>query len=119
MYLDTITILLDTYVPLKRINKYKLKFMSKPWITLGLLKLIFVKNKLLVNFINKRDPILKEEFHTNHKKYRNLFSTPMKRHKQAYYETNWNNIKNTMERNQIPYFSKNCSFQCTNCALRE
>ena len=34
-----------------------------------------VKNKLLKNFINKKDPILKEEFHTNYKKYRNLLST--------------------------------------------
>ena len=91
--------LLDTYAPLKKINKYKLKFKSKPWITPGLQKSIFVKNKLLTNFINKKDPILKEEFHTNYKKYRNLLSTLMKKSKQAYYdkyfERNWNNIKNT------------------------
>ena len=91
--------LLDTYAPLKKINKCKLKFKSKPWITLGLQKSISVKNKLLVNFINKKDPILKEEFHTNYKKYRNLLSTLMKKSKQAYYdkyfERNWNNIKNT------------------------
>ena len=91
--------LLHTYAPLKRINKYKLKFKSKPWITLGLQKSIFVKNKLLTNFINKKDPILKEEFHTNYKKYRNLLSTLMKKSKQAcydkYFERNWNNIKNT------------------------
>ena len=91
--------LLDTYAPLKKINKYKLKFKSKPWITLGLQKSISVKNKLLTNFINKKDPILKEEFHTNYKKYRNLLSTLMKKSKQAYYDKyfqrNWNNIKNT------------------------
>ena len=99
MYLDAINMLLDTYAPLKRINKYKLKFKSKPWITLGLQKSISVKNILFVNFINKKDPILKEEFHTNYKKYRNLLSTLMKRSKQAYFdkyfEANWNNIKNT------------------------
>ena len=91
--------LLDAYVPLKRVNKYKMKFKSKPWITLGLQKSISVKNKLLKNFINKKGPILKEEFHTNYKKYRNLLSTLMKKSKQAYYdkyfERNWNNIKNT------------------------
>ena len=91
--------MLDTYAPLKRVKKYKLKFKSKPWITLGLQKSISVKNKLLTNFINKKDPILKEEFHTNYKKYRNLLSTLMKKSKQAYYdkyfERNWNNIKNT------------------------
>ena len=94
-----ITILLDTYAPLKKINKYKLKFKSKPWITPGLQKSIFVKNKLLTNFINKKDPILKEEFHTNYKKYRKLLSTLMKKSKQAYYdkyfEKKWNNIKST------------------------
>ena len=45
--------LLDTYAPLKTINKYKLKFKSKPWIMLGLQKSISAKNKLLTNFINK------------------------------------------------------------------
>ena len=99
IYLDKINMLLDTYAPLKKINKYKLKFKSKPWITLGLQKSISVKNKLLANFINKKDPILKEEFHTNYKKYRNLLSTLMKKSKQAYYdkyfERNWNNIRNT------------------------
>ena len=60
MYLDKVGVLLNTYAPLKRINKYKLKFNSKPRITLGLQKSISVKNKLLTNFISKKDPILKE-----------------------------------------------------------
>ena len=58
-----------------------------------------MKNKLLINFINKKDPILKEKYHTNYKKYRNLLSTLMKKSKQAYYnryfEKYWKNIKNT------------------------
>ena len=40
--------------------------------------------KLLTNFINKKDPILKEEFHTNYKKYRNLLAALMKKNKWAY-----------------------------------
>ena len=83
IYLDKINLLLDIYTPLKTINKYKLKCQSKPWITLCLQKSISVKNKLLANFINKKDPILKEEFHTNYKKYRNLLTTVMKKSKQA------------------------------------
>ena len=98
-YLDKIDILLDTYALLKRINKYKTKFKSKPWINLGVQKSISVKNKLLKNFINKKDLILKEEFRTNYIKYRNLLSTLMKKSRQAYYdkyfERNWNNIKST------------------------
>ena len=45
IYLDKINMLLDTYAPLKKINKYKLKCKSKPWITSVLQKSIFVKNK--------------------------------------------------------------------------
>ena len=43
--------------------------------------------------------MLKEETHIEHENHRNLLSTIMKKSKQAYYnkyfETNWNNIKNT------------------------
>ena len=76
--------LLDTYVPFKRINKYKVKFKSKPWITLGLQKSMSVKNKLLTNFFNKEETILNEKFTTKYKKYRNLYSTLMKKSIQTY-----------------------------------
>ena len=103
VYLEKINILLGTYEPLKRIDKYKLRFNSKPWITLRLKKPISVKNKLLTKLINTKHPILKKETHIENKNYRNIPSTVMKKRrlikKQAYYnkyfETNWNNIKNT------------------------
>ena len=66
--------LLDTYAPLKRINKYKLKFKSKPWITLGLEKSISKNQnqyKKEITYKFQKDPVLKEEFHTKYKKYRN------------------------------------------------
>ena len=81
IYLDKINMLLDTYVTLKKSNKYN----SKSWITLGLRKSISVKNKLLINFIYKNDPVLKEQFHNNYKKYRNLLFTFMKKSKYAYH----------------------------------
>ena len=62
MGLDKISILLDTCALLKRINKYKLKSKSKPWITLGLQTWTTVKSKPLTSSFNKKDPILKEEF---------------------------------------------------------
>ena len=96
MCLDNINMLLDTYAPLTRINKYKLKFKSKPWITLSSQKSISLKKKLLSNFMKKKDPILKEKCRTV---YINLLSAVMKKGKQAYYdkyfERNWNNIKNS------------------------
>ena len=75
MYLDKINMLLQTCAPLKRINKDKLKFKSKPWITLGLQKSISVKNKLLTNFINEKDSILEEECHTTTKNIE-IYSSP-------------------------------------------
>ena len=71
--------LLDTSVSLERINKYKLKYQANSWITLDLKK--SVKTKLLTNFINKKNPVLKEEFHTKYKKYINLLSTLTKKSK--------------------------------------
>ena len=65
IYLDRIIMFLDTYEPLNKINKQKSKFKSKPWINLVWQKSISVKNKLLTNFINKKDPELKKEFQTN------------------------------------------------------
>ena len=85
MYLDKINMLSDTYAPLKRINEYKLQFKSKAWITLGLRKSVSVKNKWLTNLINKKDPIIKAEFHTNYKRYRNLLSCLLSS-KQVHYD---------------------------------
>ena len=94
-----INILLDAYAPLRRIDRYKLRFKSKPWITLGLQKSTSVKNKSLIKFINTKHPILKEETHIEYKNYKKMLCTLMKKSKQAHYnkhfEINWNNIKNT------------------------
>ena len=48
-----------------------------------------LKNKLRTNFINEKDPTLKEECHTNYKKYGNLLFTLMKKGKEAYYDIFW------------------------------
>ena len=62
VFLNKINELLDNFAPLKKINKYKLKFNSKPWITPGLQKSISVKNKFLCDFIKKRILLLKQNF---------------------------------------------------------
>ena len=98
-FLNAMNSLLNKYAPFKKISKYKLKFKTKPWITFGIQKSISVKNKLLKKFINKKDPQIKAECHEKYKKYRNLLSTLLKESKQIYYtkyfESNWNNIRNT------------------------
>ena len=41
--------ILDAHAPLKKVNKYNLKFKTKPWITPALQKSISIKNNLLKN----------------------------------------------------------------------
>ena len=55
--------ILDEHAPLKRVNKYKLKFKSKPWITPAIQKSISVKNNLLKRFVNSKNPQTKKNFH--------------------------------------------------------
>ena len=96
-FLNKINSLLSNYAPLKKINKCKLKFRSKPWITTGLQKSISVKNRFLTNFIKNKDPAKKAELHLQYKNHRNLLSTLLKKSKENYYkkhfESNWNNVK--------------------------
>ena len=54
MYSDQTIKLLDTNALLKRINKYKLKFKCKPWITLGLQKSMSMrKNSLQISLVRR------------------------------------------------------------------
>ena len=71
--------MLSNYTPIKKINKYKLKFWSKPWITTGLQKSVSVKNKFLTNFIKKKDPAKKAELHLQYKNHRNPIINPFEK----------------------------------------
>ena len=99
IFLNNMESILDTHAPLKNVNKYKLKFKAKPWITPALQKSISFKNNLLKEFVIAKDPQIKEKYHKEYKDYRNLLSTILKQSKSSYFnhyfESNWNSIKNT------------------------
>ena len=61
-FLDTVNSVLNKYVPLKKVNKYKLT-LKNPWITSGIQKSIYIKIKLLKKFINRKYPQIKAVFH--------------------------------------------------------
>ena len=98
-FLNNISSILDVHAPLKKVNKYKLKFKTKPWITPALQKSISIKHNLLKKFITAKDSQVKESYHNEYKYYRNMLSIILKQSKTNYYnhyfETNWNSIKNT------------------------
>ena len=98
-FLKRINAILDNHAPLRKVTKEKLRFRSKPWLTLGLQKSISIKNILFAKFIKSNDVNQKNEMHIKYKQYRNLLSTLLKRSKRSYFTTffngNLNNLKNT------------------------
>ena len=68
-------LILYSNVLFKRVNKYKLKFKTNPWIDPALQKSIPVKNSLLNKFIKLKDRQTKKHYHTKYKICRNMLST--------------------------------------------
>ena len=98
-FLKKFNLILDKYLPLKKLTKQQLKFKTKPRITPGLQKSISVKNNLLTKFIKLKEPTLKNEAHTKYKLYRNMLATLLKRSKRTYFSSFFQNhvhdLKNT------------------------
>ena len=112
--------ILDEHAPWIEINKYKLKFKSKPWITHAIQKSITVKNNLLKRFIIAKEWQTKETFHRQCKDYRNMLSTKSKLHYyNQYFRANMNNIKNTgKEIKSIMTIKNLCSDIAKNLSFR-
>ena len=72
-FLNNMNFILDAHAPLKKVNKYKLKFKTKPWTTPALQKSISIKNNWLKKFIPAKDLQIKERYHKEYKDYRNMF----------------------------------------------
>ena len=93
-FVNNMTDLLDQHAPFKKITKYKLKFITSPWLTAALQKSISVKNSLLKKYINLKSPVKNNEIYQQYKYYKNLLSTLIKKSKQNYYERNYYNLNN-------------------------
>ena len=77
-FLNNINSILDVHAPLKKVNKYKLKFKTKLWIIPALQKSISINKNSLKKFITAKDPQVKERYHKEYKGYRNMLSTILK-----------------------------------------
>ena len=53
------------HAPLKTFNKKELKFLTKPWITLGLQNSIKKKSNIYSKCVNCKNQKLKEFYHNN------------------------------------------------------
>ena len=86
--------LLDIHAPIRKLTKKENKALNKPWITLGILKSIKVRNSLLARLSksNAKDNTL----HKQYKTYRNLIVTLIRRSKTNYYKEYFqSNISNS------------------------
>ena len=93
-YLSKIDSLLDAHAPFKKLNKKKLKFLTKSLITQGLQNSIKKKNNIYSKFVKCKNKIMKKLHHNNYKSYRNLLSKFLKRDKENYFKNFFNeNIK--------------------------
>ena len=59
-YLSKIDSLLDTHTPFKKLNKKKLKFLPKLWITQGLQNSVKNKNNIFSKFMKCKYKIMNE-----------------------------------------------------------
>ena len=98
-FLKRINAILDNHAPLRKVTQKKLRFKSKPWITLGLQKSISIKISLFAKFIKSNEFNQKNEIHIKYKQYGILISTLLKRSKRShftkFFTDNLNNLKNT------------------------
>ena len=95
------------------LNKKQLRLEAKPWITRGIIKSIKRRDKLLKKYINAKDPIRKDQLHTDYKRLRNevvaIIRRSKKMHYQKYFTENASDIKKTWTgiKNVINISSKN------------
>ena len=96
---ERMNILMDKYIPLKRLTKKELQEKYKPWITGGIKKSIKRREQIYKKFIRAKDPTTKAYYHEQFKFLRtqivNICRESKKQHYQQFFENNIHNLKNT------------------------
>lgn len=111
IFYDAITILVDQYAPMKKLTKKQLKSKYKPWLTRGIKKAIYHRNKLRNLQLKTNDPDLKKFYENEYKIYRNhivnIIRISKNIHYRQYFTNNINNSKMTWKGiNEITKSSK-------------
>ena len=78
---NTFKLLLDKYMPLKKLSRKERRYFYKPWITPAIKVSINTKNKLFKKSKRKKDPKYRNEY----KVYRNILSRTKRRAFENYY----------------------------------
>ena len=94
---ETLDKLIEKHAPLQTLSRRSKQRTNKPWITKGIIKSMYTRNKLFQSYQREKNPILKCELLTKYKSYRNLITILCKQSKDQYYKsyfaTNLHNSK--------------------------
>ena len=84
-FFSEIALLLDKYMPFKKISQKDYKRQFKPWITNGLLKSCDQRDKIYHKFIKCKDPTAKSNLLAQYKYFRNQIVDLIRTSKKQYY----------------------------------
>ena len=91
--------LLNEMAPVKKLSRKEIGLQQRPWITADILSAINEKNKLHKEFVEERNPTVRNEKHKQFKTKRNRVTSQLRKAKKAYYtqffNENANNVKET------------------------
>ena len=96
-FLSKFNDLLNTHIPLRKINHREFKQKFKPWISNNILSKIRAKNQVFRKYIRSKNPTAKAEHYAAYKDLKNeitaLTRSSKKEYYKKYFSTNKNNIQ--------------------------
>ena len=90
-FYNKISSIIDKHIPVKQLSKKERWFLSKPWITTGFRKSIYIKNNLYEKFLKSNSIYTRAKF----KLYRNKLNHLLKISKRKYYNNVFENTNNS------------------------
>ena len=119
-FLEILNNTLDNHAPYKTLSKSKIKTLTKPWITQGIIKSIKIKNNLYKKLCKSKNIQNKNILSHKFKQYRNLIKTLTRRSKNNYYyhyfDSNRKNLRKTWQGiKSIIKVNGNASSSLPNC----
>ena len=93
-----INILLDKYMPLRKINKKEFRRRYKPWISDEILSKIDSKNRLFKKYVKCKNSERKIELNNNYKTQKNEITNLTRQSKKAYYDKYFTENKNNLKK---------------------
>ena len=97
-FMTQINMLLDKYMPLRKINKKEFRRRYKPWISNEILSKINMKNKVFKKYVKCKNEERKVELNNNYKNLKNEITNLTRQSKKTYYEKYFTDNKHNLKK---------------------